>query len=83
MSASVFKHTDREAIMFRLYFTNFDYYSQNEHLTLSEAISAARKAGFQVRIDCEAEYICAICPINGARLLNDTWREVFYSAIRS
>jgi len=52
--------------MFRVYFTNFDYYSQNDAQTLTEAQNIARKAGFQCRIeDVQGNPVCSYCPLGG------------------
>lgn len=38
--------------VFRVYFVNHDYYSQNEATDLKSAKAIAQAAGFEARIDC-------------------------------
>lgn len=51
--------------MFRIYFYNFGYYSQNEGKTAEEAKEIARKAGFQCTIQYNGETVACFCPLNG------------------
>lgn len=54
--------------MFRIWFINFGWYSQNEGHNLEEAKKIARKAGFQCRIDDpNGEPIGTWCQIAGWR----------------
>lgn len=51
---------------YRIYFTNFQYFSYNEAPTLDEAIKAARSAGFQSSIySPDNEIVASYCPIGG------------------
>lgn len=56
--------------MFRVFFVNFGYYSQNEGRTLEEAREICRRAGFQARVDRDGETVATWCPLAGWRL----WR---------
>jgi hypothetical protein len=60
--------------MFRIFFYNFGYYSQNEAKTPEEAKEIARKAGFQCRIEKDGEMVASYCPLNGFQYRN---RELF------
>ena len=58
--------------VFRVYFTNFDYYSANEAETLDKAKDIARRAGFQSQIVAYAysgaptgETVMTFCPMVG------------------
>lgn len=52
--------------MYKVYFYNFGYYSQNTGNTLEEAKEIARKAGFQSTIyDPNDELVMSYCVING------------------
>ena len=54
--------------MFRVYFHNFHYYSQNEASTLEGAKKIARAAGFQSVIeDPNGKVVASYCPINGMK----------------
>lgn len=43
--------------MFRVYFTNFGWFSESTGTTLQEAIEIARKAGFEAIIVQDTEFI--------------------------
>ncbi len=54
--------------MFKVFFTNFGYYSANERPTLEEAKVVARKAGFQSSITSpEGKVVASYCPLLGMR----------------
>jgi hypothetical protein len=52
--------------MYRIYFINFGYFSQNESETLEGAKKIAKKAGFQSSILApDGEIDASFCPISG------------------
>lgn len=53
--------------MFRVFFSNFGYYSQYEGKTLDEAKSICRKACFQARIEENGVLVATYCPLAGFR----------------
>lgn len=54
--------------MFRVYFTNFQYYSQSTGTTLQEAIEIARKAGFEACIAHNEEIVATWSILSGTRI---------------
>lgn len=52
--------------MFRVYFTNFEYYSANESDTFDGAVTIAKKSGFQSNIvDPSGVTVATWCPLIG------------------
>jgi hypothetical protein len=61
--------------MFRIYFVNFGYYSQNEGTDIEDAKRLCKKAGFQSTV-VEKETgktIASWCPISGWRLVDRSY----------
>jgi hypothetical protein len=55
--------------MFRVFFVNHNYFSQNEGRTLEQAKEIARKAGFEAAVYNDYNEVVAIfCPISGFRV---------------
>lgn len=54
--------------MFRVYFTNFQYYSQNEGKTLEEAIQIAKQAGFDACIVQNGNIVATWSILGGTKL---------------
>lgn len=54
---------------FRVYFTNFQYYSARECDTLEGARKVARDAGFQSVIEENGSAVASFCPIGGFRTI--------------
>jgi hypothetical protein len=53
---------------YKIFFTNFGYFSSNEGESIEHAISLARNAGFQsVVYSPEEKAVASYCPIAGAR----------------
>lgn len=56
--------------MFRIFFTNFGYYSQHEGRTLDEAREICRRACFQASVVRDGVTVATYCPISGFRDLS-------------
>jgi len=54
-------------VKYRIFYTNFGYWSQDEHTSLDAAKTAAVKAGFESTINLGDEIIFAWSPIGGFR----------------
>lgn len=56
--------------MFKVWFTNFHYFSANESETLEGARLVCRRAGFQAQVySPKGEIVATYCPMAG-------WREL-------
>lgn len=53
--------------MFKVYFINFLYYSQDTGATLDEALAIGKKAGFEFRVEHQGEMVAFWSPISGTR----------------
>jgi hypothetical protein len=53
--------------MFRVFYSNFGYFSHGEFLTFDLAVAQARKAGFQSSIYYGETLVGAWCPIAGSK----------------
>lgn len=51
--------------MYRVHFTNFNYYSANESETLEEAKKIAKYADFKATIEYNGEIVASFCPDRG------------------
>jgi hypothetical protein len=60
---------------YRIYFSNFSYYSEHRYCTVADALEAARKHHFQARIETvdpqfgshHGELVATYCPLMGVR----------------
>ena len=61
--------------VFRIFFCNFGYFSQNEGDTLEETQKLCRKAGFQSTVVEKAtgKTIASFCPLAGWRLIDRSY----------
>jgi hypothetical protein len=65
--------------MIRIYFPNFQYYSQNEGKDLEEAKEIARKAGFECRFETEdGEILGSWSIIGGFRKQYPLWAGLIH-----
>jgi hypothetical protein len=55
------------ASTYRNFMINFGWYANDEHTNLNEAIEAARKTGFEVRIDKDQTPVASWSVIGGLR----------------
>ena len=51
--------------MYKLYFVNFFYYSEDEFTVLDDALNQAIRIGFEIRIDQNDTPIARVSPIRG------------------
>ena len=52
---------------FRIFLTNFGYYSQEEPDTLDGAKDVCRRAGFQATVEQNGKTVATYCPLWGFR----------------
>jgi hypothetical protein len=53
--------------MYKVYFYNFQYYSQDEGATLGEALAIGKKAGFEFTVWYNGDAVATWSPIGGTR----------------
>jgi hypothetical protein len=53
--------------MFKVYFINFWYYSDQTGATLDEALAIGKKAGFEFAVHHNDQVVAAWSPIGGTR----------------
>jgi len=59
--------------MFKVFFINFGYYSDNESIDLESAKKVARQAGFQSVIrDPHGKTVASYCPLSGITTLTSS-----------
>jgi len=57
--------------MFKVWYSNFRYFSQDEWETFEDAVRHARQGGFQASIYKGDHLVASFCPIAGVR----KWRK--------
>ena len=55
--------------MYRVYFTNFDYYSQDEFSSLDEAVNYGSKCFFEFRIEKNTEIVAFWSVFDGLKII--------------